>query len=498
MSGPAPGPTGPTGATGPTGSAGPAGPAGHERQHYWLTFAVLALGGLTFALLQSLVAPALPVIQHDLHTTPTGAAWILTAYLLSASVLTPVLGRLGDMFGKEHMLVASLGALAAGTLLAALATSLPPMLLGRAIQGAGGAVFPLAFGIIRDEFPRERVAQGIALISAILGIGGGLGIVLAGPIVAAFNYHWLFWVPLVLVVIATITTLLFVPESPIKSPGKVNWAGAALLAAWLVCLLVAISEAPSWGWTSARTLGLTAAGLVLIALWVANELRAPEPLVDMAMMRIRGVWTVNAAAFLVGAGMYSSFILIPQFAETPSRAGYGFDASVTQAGLFLAPSTLMMLLVSPLAGRMAARVGARVPLILGSAATCLAFTFLALLHSEKWQMYVGSAILGIGIALAFASLANLIVDAVRPEQTGVATGMNTVMRTLGGAAGAQIGATIIAGTVVGIALPTEQGFVLAFAFAAIACALATVASFAVPRPSRAAHEPHGALAGEAA
>jgi MFS family permease len=225
-------------------------------------------------------------------------------------------------------------------------------------------------------------------------------------------------------------------------------------------------------------------------------MRANEPLVDMAMMRIRGVWTVNAAAFLVGAGMYSSFILIPEFAETPRAAGYGFHASVTQAGLFLAPCTLMMLVVSPLAGRMAGGTGARLPLILGSLATCLAFTFLALAHGRRWEMYIGAAILGIGIGFAFASLANLIVDAVRPEQTGVATGMNTVMRTLGGSVGAQIGATVIAGTVVGNALPTEQGFVLAFVTSAVACGLATVASVAVPRRRVDARQAQAALAGE--
>src|SRR5438270_10960526 len=245
-----------------------------QRQHYWLTFTVLALAGMTFALLQSLVAPALPQIQRDLHASATTAAWLLTAYLLSASVLTPVLGRLGDMFGKERTLVAVLVVLAVGTLLAALATSIGIMIVGRLIQGAGGAVFPLAFGIIRDEFPRERVAHGIALISAILGIGGGLGIVLAGPITDALSYHWLFWLPLVLVVIATVMTVMFVPESPIKSPGQINWSGAALLSAWLVCMLVAVSEGPAWGWGSARTVGLFSAGIVLAAAWRANDLRS--------------------------------------------------------------------------------------------------------------------------------------------------------------------------------------------------------------------------------
>src|SRR3954470_15117529 len=311
-----------------------------HRQHYGLTFGVLALSGATYALLQSLVAPALPEIQRDLHTSATAVAWVLTAFLLSASIFTPILGRLGDMFGKERMLVVALVTLAFGSLVAALASSIGLLIIGRVIQGAGGAILPLAFGIIRDEFPRRRVAGGIALISAILGIGGGLGIVLAGPIVDAFSYHWLFWFPLILVVVATVMTVLFVPESPIKVPGRINWAGAALLSAWLVCLLVGISEGSSWGWLDGRTLGLFVAAAVLLVAWIANEQRADEPLVDMAMMRIRGVWTVNAAAFLVGAGMYSSFVLIPLFTEMPSAAGYGFHASVTQAGLFMLPSTV--------------------------------------------------------------------------------------------------------------------------------------------------------------
>src|SRR5881227_2215548 len=218
------------------------------RQHYNLTFAVLALGGAAYAMLQSLVAPALPTIQHDLHTTATSVTWVLTAYLLSASVCTPIFGRLGDMYGKERMLVIVLTVLAAGTVISALATSIGLMIAGRVVQGAGGAVFPLAFGIIRDEFPRERVARGIAFLSALMGIGGGAGIVLAGPIVDALSYHWLFWFPLMAVGAAVVATVLFVPESPVKTPGRVNWLGAGLLSSWLVCVLIAVSQGSSWGW----------------------------------------------------------------------------------------------------------------------------------------------------------------------------------------------------------------------------------------------------------
>ena len=434
-------------------------------------------------MLQSMVAPALPAIQDELGASSSATAWIFTGFLLSASVLTPIVGRLGDMFGKARTLVIVLAVLSLGVLLAALATSVEMLIVARVIQGGGGALFPLAFGIIRDEFPAHRAATGIALISAILGIGGGLGIVLAGPIVEGLDYHWLFWFPLVLCLLATVSAHFFVPESPVRSPGKVDWGGAALLSAWLVLVLLGISQTADWGWEDPRVIGLIAAGLVVAVIWARYEERKREPLVDMVMMRIRGVWTVNAAAFLVGAGMYSSFILVPEFTETPASTGYGYGASVTEAGLYLLPATLAMMIVSPIAGSLATRIGPRITLIGGCLVTTLSFTLMAVAHTAHFNMYVATALMGVGIGLAFSSLANLIVEAVPPEQTAIATGMNTVMRTLGGSVGGQVGASLIAGTVVASSLPTENGFTLAFGFAAGACLLAALASMAVPRRS---------------
>jgi len=453
-----------------------------------LILAVLCLGAAGYTMLQSLVVPALPTLQRDLHTTPTGVTWIFTAYLLSASVATPIAGRLGDMFGKKRTLLLVLAGLAAGTLVTAIATTLPVMIAGRTIQGFGGAIFPLAFGIVRDEFPRERVAGGIGLISGLLGVGSGLGIILAGPILAHLDYHWLFWIPLVVVGITAIATLLVVPESPVRAEGSVNWAGAVLLSLWLVCLLLAISEAPQWGWISARTLGLIAIAAVVAAVWVKVELRSSSPLVDMQMMRLRGVWTTNLAGFLIGVGMFSSFVLIPQFVQTPTSTGYGFGSSVTQAGLFLIPSTLMMMISAPLSGRLSGRFGSKVPLVLGASITMIAFVFLALDHSAHWQVYLASLLLGVGVGFSFASMANLIVEAVRPDQTGVATGMNAVMRTVGGAVGGQVAASILAANLSVSGLPLERGYTVSFVIMAVTLAAGVAASLAVP--GRKAHRAH--------
>ena len=448
---------------------------------------MLAVGGGAYALLQSLVVPALPTLQEDLHTTPAGVTWIFTSYLVAASVATPIAGRLGDMFGKKRVLVIVLAGVAGGTLLAALATSLPVMIGARVIQGLGGAIFPLAFGIIRDVFPRERVAGGIALISGLLGIGGGLGIVLSGPILSHLGYHWLFWIPLIVFVLTTIATLLVVPESSVRAPGAVNWLGAALLSLWLMCLLLAITEAPSWGWLSARTLGLLVAAAVIAVVWIQTELRSPSPLVDMQMMRLRGVWTTNLVGFLIGFGMYSAFVLIPQFVQTDPSNGYGFGSSVTQAGLFLIPSTMMMLIAAPVAGRLSGRYGSKLPLVVGASVTMLSFALLAVAHSSHWQIYLSSFLLGIGVGFAFASMANLIVEAVRPDQTGVATGMNAVMRTIGGAVGGQVAASILSASLLADGMPEEKGYTLSFAIMAVSLAGSVVASLAVPRgrPQRA-------------
>jgi EmrB/QacA subfamily drug resistance transporter len=454
------------------------------RQNYWLTLAVLVLAALAYALSQTLVAPALPEIQHELGTSTTAVTFVLTAYLLSASVATPILGRLGDMFGKERMLVIVLSLFAVGSLVAGLSHSIGVLILGRAIQGVAGAVFPLSFGIIRDEFPPERVPTGIGLISATFGIGGGAGLVLSGVIVDHLSYEWIFWLGFIVVCVAIVATHLFVPESPVKNPARIDWGGAGLLSGGLVALLVAISEGNSWGWGSARVIGLFVASALLLVFFVRFEQQRRDPLVDMRVMRERAVFTTNVTGFLIGFGMFSSFILIPQFVQTPPQAGFGFGATVTEAGLYMLPSAGVMLVAGPLAGWLGSRFGSKLPLLIGTGIAAVSLVLLGLYHDESWSIYFASALLGLGIGFSFAAMANLIVQAVDQSQTGVATGINTIMRTIGGSLGGQIAASVVAGSIVAsTGLPEESGFTAAFAISGIGAALAFVAALAVPRGS---------------
>jgi EmrB/QacA subfamily drug resistance transporter len=455
-----------------------------RRAHYQVTFAVLVLGIAAFALLQSLVIPVLTTVQHELHTSQGTVTWVLTAYLLSASIMTPILGRVGDMKGKERVFVASLVALAVGSLLAALAPSIEVMIVARVIQGAGGGMVPVAFGIIRDEFPSEKVTGAVGALAALTAIGAGLGIVLAGPIVNALDYHWLFWLPMILTIVAAVAAVLFVPESPVRAAGRISWLPAVLLSAWLVALLVALSEAPVWGWGSGRVLGLLAAAVVLAAGWMIAELRATTPLIDMHMMRRTTVWTNNLVALLIGMGMYATFAFLPEFVQTPTAAGYGFGASITRSGLMLLPATITMFVVGMSVGRLARRLGGKVLVIAGCLIGSVAMAVLAFAHGHEWEIYLSTALMGIGFGLAFSAMAALVVAAVPTSQTGVASGMNANIRTIGGSIGAAMMASIVTSQLAPSGLPKESGYTIGFAVMAGSLVLAALAGLLIPSVGR--------------
>ncbi|WGL54045.1 MFS transporter [Nocardioides sp. BP30] len=468
-----------------------------------MTFAVLAAGVGAYALLQSLVTPVLTTVQSELHTTQSAVTWVLTAYLLSASIFTPIMGRLGDMIGKERVFVATLVALTAGSVLAAVSTSIGLMIVARVIQGIGGGVLPLAFGIIRDEFPREKVTGAVGAIASLSAVGAGLGIVLAGPIVNALDWHWLFWIPMILTAAAAVAAVVFIPESPVRTPGRISWVPALLLSAWLVALLVALSEAPDWGWGSGRVIGLLVAAVVLAVGWVASEQRAATPLIDMRMMRLTAVWTNNLVALLIGVGMYATFAFLPEFVQTPKVAGYGFGASITESGLMLLPSSITMFAVAMFAGRMAAKVGGKVLVVVGCAIGVVAMAMLAFAHGQQWEIYVATAIMGVGFGLAFSAMSGLIVAAVPPEQTGVASGMNANIRTIGGSVGSALMASIVTSHIAASGMPKESGYSAGFAMLGGGLILAALAGLLIPhlrtRPSHddtdAPHAELGLVAG---
>ncbi|MBJ7329348.1 MAG: MFS transporter [Solirubrobacteraceae bacterium] len=447
--------------------------------------AALAAGAFAYSVLQTIVAPALPELAQRLGTTTSDASWILTALLLSASVLTPLIGRLGDLYGQRRLLVAALAVMTVGTLVSALATSLGVMIAGRVLQGAGAGLFPLAYGLIRRELPPHRVPHAIGLLSAMLGIGGVAGIVGAGVILAALSFHWLFWAPLAASVAATFAVWRWVPEPAerrVAPRGRVNWAGAALLAAGLVITLLGITQARTWGWGSALNVGCIAGGVLVLMLWVALERRSRDPLVDMKVMAERGVWTTNVVTFVVGFGMLAGMVVVPALLQMPAATGYGFGFDVLHAGLCMLPSGLGMLVGGAVAAPLQERSSARTVTLAGVTMIGVSYAMLAVAHGSAGDVLGAASVQGLGIGLAFAALGRMIVEAAPHAQVGAATGINTIMRTVGGAFGSSVSISLLAAHLVpGTPLPENGGFSLVFWVAAGVCLAGLLIGLLLPR-----------------
>ncbi|MBD8608554.1 MFS transporter [Aeromicrobium sp. CFBP 8757] len=445
------------------------------------TVAVLAGGTGAFGLLQSLIVPVLTEVQDRFDTDQSTVTWVLTAYLLSAAVATPLIGRIGDAVGKQRMLVVTLTLLAIGSAMAAVAPSIEWMIVARVVQGLGGGVLPLSFGIVRDEVSPERSGTAVGLLASLVSAAFGIGIVLAGPIVDGLGYPWLFWLPAIATALAAVGAVLFVPRSPVTASGRISVLPALLLSGWLVALLLAVSEGNDRGWTSTTILGLLAAAALLLAGWIASERRAAVPLIDLDLMRERGVWTANVVAFVAGFGTFASLGFLPQLLQTPLSSGYGFGETISQSGWVLLPSSASAFVMGFVAPRLVRRLTARRVISIGAAANALAFGGIALFHDELWHISSLMVLQGIGIGCIVSSMAGVVLASVPAHQTGVASGMNANIRLIGGSIGtAMMGGVITARTGAG-GFPLEAGYRDGFLVLSVAAIVAVGLALLIPR-----------------
>ncbi|MER5867142.1 MFS transporter [Kitasatospora sp. NPDC002040] len=446
----------------------------------------LVLAMLAFSVVQTAVVPILPSLAKELDVSGSNITWLMTANLLSAAVLTPLLGRFGDLRGRKPMLLVSLGGLVAGSALAVGTHSFTWLVVARVLQGAGGGVLPLAISIVRDELPKEKVTGGVALISASMGVGSGLGLVATGLLLEHWNYKSIFWMGLAFGLLAVVLVIFRVPTDPVTDKnGGADPLGAITLAGWLSALLVAVSQGNTWGWTSNRTLGLFAAAAVIALVWGVIEVKVKHPLVDMKMMSRPAVAFTNLSGLLIGFGMYGSFMVISNFAQTPEKlAHYGFTASVLHAGVMLLPSAVGSMVAAPVGALLIARRGPRLPLVLGGLLGSAGMVYLALRHGAEGDIYLSSAVFGLGVGLAYAAMPAYINGAVPVEQSGIANGMNAVLRTVGGAIGTAVMGAILTGDLIPklpVPLPTLDAYKHAFWVAAVVCLIAAVVPFAIRR-----------------
>ncbi|MFB7592788.1 MFS transporter [Streptomyces sp. NPDC056169] len=449
-----------------------------------LVIFALSLAAMVVSMMQTLPVPILGLIRADLGTSTANVSWVTTATLLSAAVFTPLLGRFGDQHGKKPTLVAVLGVMVVGSVVAALATSLPLLILGRVLQGAATAIFPLALSVLREEVRPQKLPGAMSLVSGTLAFGSGLALVATGLLTSGSgaDYRSAFWMATGFAALALLAVVLLVPATRHKTGGRTDFLGALTLGITLLLLLLPISQGHEWGWTSARTLGTLAGAAVMTAVWVVTELKVREPLVDMRMFIHRPVLMANLAGILVGFGMFANFLGVSYLVQMPEAlTGYGFDASILRASVqFLLPGAIVSLLASPIGGQLVRHRGARTALILAAGLGAAGFGWLALDHGHTASVIGAGVVVGAAVSFGYAAMPAVIMASVPHHQSGIANGINSISRSTGSAIGSAVVTTILASKTIehlpaGVpALPAESGFTLTFWLGAAAFALVAV------------------------
>jgi MFS family permease len=446
--------------------------------------AVLAFAGIVVSLMQTLIIPLIPQLPQLLNADAADTTWAITATLLAGAVATPTVGRLADMFGKRRMLLVCLVVLVAGSVIAALSTTLVPLVIGRALQGLASGVVPLGISLMRDQLPAERLGSATALMSASLGVGGALGLPLAALVAQYADWHVLFWAAGAMGAISTVLVITLIPESPQRAGGRFDLVGAVGLSITLVCLLLAVSKGGTWGWASGRTLGLFAAALVALGAWGWWELRTPSPLVDLRISRRRQVLLTNTASAVFGFSMFAMSLVLPQLLQLPEATGYGLGQSILAAGLVLAPGGLVMMAMSPVSARITAGPGPRTTLMVGALVVAIGYVLGVVLHADIWQLLLMSVFISAGIGLAYGAMPALVMAAVPVTQTAAANSLNNLMRALGTSIASAVAGAVLAELTVpfgGAAVPSENAFRVVLGLGACAALAALVIASFIPR-----------------
>jgi MFS family permease len=449
-----------------------------------LVVSVLAACGLAVSLMQTLVVPLLPRFPQLLGASTSTVTWLVTATLVAGAVCAPMLGRLGDMYGKRRMLVVALALVAAGSALGAVAPDVGTLIVARALQGASLGVIPLGISIMRDVLPEGRVGSGVALMSSSLGIGGAIGLPLTGLVAEQASWRWLFAGAAVLGALLVVAVLRWVDESPVRAGGRFDLPGAIGLAVALVCLLLAISKGVEWG--ALPAFALLGASAVVFGLWGRFELRTRSPMVDLRVSARPAVLWTNVASVLIGFAMFAGFLVTTQVLQAPVATGYGFGLSLVLAGVVLLPIGGAMGVFSPVSARLSARFGARTTLLLGTSVLIVGNAAMAAIPGTVVLIMIATTVSAIGAALAYSALPLLIMNAVPPTETAAANSLNTLMRMLGTSSCSAVAAAVVTALTVdvgGRTLPSASAYTVVFLAAAVAALLATLITAATPRPA---------------
>lgn len=453
-----------------------------------LAVAVLASAGIASSITQTMVTPLIPQLPGIFDTSASNTAWIITATLLAAAVAVPISGRLGDLFGKRRMLLILALPLILGSIVCAMAPTVEVMIVGRALQGLGSGMVPLGIAMLRDLVPKERLSSAIATVSATLGVGGAIGMPISAAVIDFANWRALFYGSAVVTLLVVVAIWKLIPALPAGAAGqRFDWLGAIGLGIGLISLMLAVSKGSSWGWAAPLTLGLFGMAALTLLIWGIWETRTKDPLVDLRTAVIPRVLLTNIASIFVGFGMYASMLVMPQILQLPSQTGYGLGQSILAAGLWMAPGGLMMLVLSPVGGRLSDARGPKFTLVLGVSVIAVGYCLTLLGMGSAWSLMLTSLVINGGVALAYGAMPAIIMGAVPRSETAAANGFNTLMRSLGTTTGAAVIGLVLAQMTTdfgGASLPSESGFRMALILGAGISVVAAILAACIPSAAK--------------
>ncbi|MFI5429412.1 MFS transporter [Aeromicrobium sp. UC242_57] len=418
--------------------------AAEPRVGLWLFF--VGTAALVVSLAQTILIPVLGLLPDKLDTSVANVQWLLTATLLVAAVAVPLMGRLGDMFGKRLLLLVAVGALVIGSVITALSSSIGVLIFGRAIQGISAAAIPLGISLLSSLVPRERAGTAIATVSAMLGVGGALGLPLAAAIAQNSDYHVLFWVTAGASALAFVGILTVVPKDTQLAGGKVDYVGTVLLGAALVSLLYPLSQTASWGWGSTKVIGLLSLSAVLFVIFTFTQTRIAQPLVDLVTLRRRPIMLTNIASIFFGFALFASLIGTASYVQAPEATGYGFGSSIMTGGLAMLPGGLAMLVLAPIAAKLADRFGAPRILTFGALIVAVGWLCRIVFIDSLTQVVIGATIVGAGTAIGYATMPAIINAHTPVSELAAANGVNSLVRSVGSSLASAVGGALLAAT----------------------------------------------------
>ncbi len=464
-----------------TGSPEPIGADGVPSLRRRLLVPTLVLSGSLMAVVSSLGAPLIPTLSRDDGVSLSTGEWILTITLLTGALATPVMGRLADGPRQRTVILIALGAVVVGCVLSAVSNGFTVLIIGRALQGVGLGLLPVAMAIARRNLPWDAARQTIATLSVTGAIGAGLGYPVTGLIAQILNFRAAYWFGAITVTVALVAAALVLPPRSAGTSRRFDIVGASLLSLAVIGVSVVLSEGGGWGWASARSLSVVAASVILLAVWIPFELRVAHPLVDLRQVRNRSVLTADVSGFLISIAMYLLLPIIVEFVQIPPSAGYGFGASLVVSGLILTPLSVGSFVASRFLLVYERRFGARTMIPLGSVVFAVGAMLFAWQHSALWVAYVTVAVCGLGVGFTTGAMPGFIIRAVPQSETGSATGFYQVVRSIGLTVGSALSAAVLmAHTRPGQALPDVDGFTTALIIAAALCLATAVVSFVLP------------------